>query len=91
MPNLNDRDHYVKVTKTDALVEAYLIINFSELTCLIMIVNWKTTIEQVPVVQRLHSAIQRINHYPLDISLKVKLKFLFVNLGLAFVFGLFLG
>ena len=66
MPNLNDKVHYVKVNKTDALVEAYLIINFSELTCLIMIVNWKTTIEQVAVVQKLHSAIQRINHYPLD-------------------------
>ena len=45
MPNLNDKVHYVKGNKTDALVEAYLIINFSELSHLIMIVNWKGTIE----------------------------------------------
>lgn len=37
--------HDVKVNKTDASVEAYLIINFSELSHLIMIVNWKGTIE----------------------------------------------
>ena len=66
MPNLNDKVHDVKVSKTDALVETHLIINFSQLIYLIMIVNWKGTTEKVPVVQRVDSAIQRINHYPLD-------------------------
>ena len=45
MPNLNDKVHYVKVNKTDALVEVYLINNFSGLFHLIMIVNWKGTTE----------------------------------------------
>ena len=39
MPNLNDKVHDVKVNKTDALVEAYLIINFSELSHLIMLIG----------------------------------------------------
>ena len=37
--------HDVKVNKMDASVEAYLIINFSELSHLIMIVIWKGTTE----------------------------------------------